>query len=101
MLSGTALAGGYSRSKQPELLKEETMKWGVIILWVAGLWTVLICLALLLGGFINEHITGAYFLWLVLASLPVWIFCGLIWATIYCRSRKKSLSDCDETLPGN
>ena len=77
------------------------MKWGVIILWVAGLWTVLICLALLLGGFINEHITSAYFLWLVLASLPVWIFCGLIWATIYCRSRKKSLSDCDETLPGN
>jgi hypothetical protein len=64
----------------------------IVLLWVAGLWTVLVSLALLFSGFINGQITSAYFLWLVFASLPVWIFCSLIWATIYFRSRKKSLT---------
>jgi len=49
------------------------MKLGeIILLWVAGLWTSLLSL-----------FTASDLKWLIVASLPVWIICGLIWVTIY------------------
>jgi len=69
------------------------MKWGeIILLWVAGLWTVLVTLALVLGGLSSEQVSGTYFVWLVLASLPVWVICGLVWVTVYGRTPRRVMS---------
>src|SRR5262245_9876771 len=68
------------------------MKWGqIILLWMAGLWTVLVSLLVMILGALNNGITSQSLLWLVLASVPVWIICALIWATIYGRSSRNSM----------
>lgn len=42
---------------------------------------------LILGALSSEQVGSSYLVWLVLASLPVWIICGLLWATFYARTR--------------
>lgn len=81
------------------------MRWGeIILLWVAGLWTVLVSIVLLLAGFVGEQVSSSYLVWLVLASLPVWITCGLFWATFYARRRRNvgfNSPDKNTTTPEN
>jgi hypothetical protein len=69
-------------------MKTTNMKMGeIILLWAAGLWTALPSIALTF----NDHHTNSELIWLVLASLPVWIFCGLLWITVYRRSTVKKV----------
>ncbi len=69
------------------------MHWGeIILLWVAGLWTLLVSVVLILGASTNQ-VGSISFVRLVLLSLPVWIICGLIWVTIYGRSRRLSTAN--------
>lgn len=65
------------------------MKWGEkLLLWVAGLWTLLLSLYLLL---VSLNVTSGDLIWLFVASLPVWIICGLIWVTFYGSSRRSPI----------
>jgi len=47
----------------------------VVLLWVVGLWTVSISLSLAGARGSDKLVT------LLLASLPVWVVCGLVWVT--------------------
>jgi hypothetical protein len=63
----------------------------IILLWVGGLWTVLVTVGSILDlvtiGSIVDNDPPAYVSYyikvIVLLSLPVWIVCGLIWVTKY------------------
>ena len=80
------------------------MKWGqIILLWMAGLWTVLVSLLVMIVSVLSGGITSQSLLWLVVASVPVWIICGLIWATIYGRSSRGSTPklNTDRTMRDN
>jgi len=69
------------------------MRWGeIILLWIAGLWTLLVSVVLIFGGLASEQVSCSYLVWLVLASLPAWIICGLVWVTAYGRNRRRVLS---------
>ncbi|MGH7774326.1 MAG: hypothetical protein ACREQA_19040 [Candidatus Binatia bacterium] len=66
----------------------------LIILWVAGIWTIV---AIVLGG--DPHVSGgrgdaplyqsaAYLSYVFRIAAPMWILCGLAWVTIYKRTKK-------------
>ena len=77
------------------------MKLGELVLvWVAGLWTVLVSVVLLAFGLIGEQISFSYLAGLLfLASLPVWILCGLIWLTVYRRKLNAWNTNADLRAP--
>jgi hypothetical protein len=63
------------------------MKWDEItLIWIAGLWPILVALFLIFSSLPGDNVNHSYFVWLVLASLPVWLLCGLVWVTVHGRA---------------
>ena len=74
----------------------KTMKWGeIILLWVAGLWTVFVLLGLdldiknplIVDPRLFASVSEGTWVPLIDKSLPIWIICGLLWVTIYKRKK--------------
>jgi hypothetical protein len=63
------------------------MRWREItLIWIAGLWPILVALFLIFSSLTGDNVNRSYFVWLVLASLPVWVLCGLVWVTVHGRA---------------
>lgn len=90
--AGFSISEEVSDEPKTELSPHHTqgLKLGeVILLWAGGLWTVLVIIVAFFAWAVSSDGKPSHYLFGTFAfSLPIWIICGLIWATIHGRARK-------------